>query len=66
MPRSKKMGRPQSGRITITMRISPEEKLSLEDAAAAAVLNKSAYLRKALTTQLKKDGHIKRRATSAL
>jgi hypothetical protein len=48
------------------MRISPEEKLSLEDAAAAAGLNKSAYLRKALTTQLKKDGHIKRRATSAL
>ena len=60
MPKSKKMGRPKSGRMTITVRLSPQEKSSLEDAAEAAGLDKSAYMRKALTTQLKKDGHLKR------
>jgi hypothetical protein len=46
--------------MTITVRLLPEEKLLLDEAAAAAGLDKSAYLRKALATQLKKDGHPKR------
>jgi len=50
MPKRKKMGRPKSGRMTITVRLSPQEKSSLEDAAEAAGLDKSAYMRKALTT----------------
>ena len=49
------VGRPESGRITITVRISPEEKERLNRAAQAAGVDKSAYVRKALLNQLNRD-----------
>lgn len=65
MPKQRKGGRPETGRITMTIRLLPEEKLALEDAAEAAGLDKSAYVRKALTNQLKKDGRVKRHTTES-
>jgi uncharacterized protein (DUF1778 family) len=56
MPKHRKGGRPESGRITITVRLSPEEKELLDRAALAAGLDKSGYVRKALIRQLKRDG----------
>jgi hypothetical protein len=47
----------------MTVRLSPEEKLALKDAAEADGLDKSAYMRKALAAQLKKDGHLRRSTT---
>jgi hypothetical protein len=48
-------GRPESGRITITVRISPEERGRLGRAALAAGIDKSAYIRRSLMRQLKRD-----------
>jgi hypothetical protein len=48
MPKHGKGGRPKSGRITITVRLSPEEKELLDRMAAAAGMDKSSYVRKAL------------------
>jgi uncharacterized protein (DUF1778 family) len=62
MPRQRKGvelskgGRPKSGRITITVRLSPEQKRLLDHAAEKSGMDKSAYVRKALLIQLKKNG----------
>ena len=62
MPKQGKGGRPESGRITITVRVSRQLKSLLDDAAEAAGVDKSTYVREALVTKLKKDGHIKKSA----
>jgi uncharacterized protein (DUF1778 family) len=52
----KKAGRPKSGRITITVRLSPEQKDLLDRGAEKSGLDKSAYVRQALLSQLKRNG----------
>jgi predicted transcriptional regulator len=65
MPKHGKGGRPKSNRITVSVRISPEEKTALDHAAEAAGLDKSGYFRRALLTQLKKDRFQKKEQTIA-
>jgi hypothetical protein len=61
MPKHGKPGRPKSNRITITVRLAPKEKADLDHAAKTVGLDKSAYVRRALLTQLKENGFQKKK-----
>ena len=54
--KTRKVGRPESGKDTVTFRLLPQTKELLTKAAANIEVDKSEYVERALRAQFRKDG----------